>query len=1621
MPIVDPYEQKKPTHGIVDPLEMTKGQRLDSAMVAEKEQNQARFQRNWPSIQEGIMAGIKTSPYKIAEEITGMLDTIDQYAINPGRTIAAGITGAPVERPMREISEYFRDLANQGTPEFGKGTPGYYAYAATSSILQNVPALVLGFGTKSKLLANLAMGAMTAEDKYNELKGAGFSESRARAASGLYGAAEMLGEKVPLDMLFKNKGIKAILLSSLTEIPGELATTIMQNGIDIGLLDQNMSFKEWKDSLLDTLIVTGIASPLTAGLGRGLGVGTQRVLESRQKRQPTIQVIDNLKPLPVENKSGAMPPDITLETKDGQKIVARQGIGGPVIGSYDGTKLNIVASQDKNRFQIANALIDTHKTLTEQLTQMESEAKLDLSDELHNQTQLAEDEASQREAEIRSGSQAGMAATLDQERSQEASKLNQSPTTKEPWQMTQKEYIDKHITGSIDTGTYDRYSTKQGVSWLGRPEQYPELLKEKVYDGEKIVFRQSGELLKYTKVDDQGEIVRDKQGLATYLSEQEMKDRGLNQKSETIVAFNENNEPIGWASNEFGADGVWIVDEYQKKGIGSDLYKEFRKQFKKTRKGGQATQAGINLSKSYHKSLVEDALAEGKQVPESVLKDYPDLTKQSYEDFISQVDKPILQALNEGDFETLTQYANNFPDAKSFAEALGEKPRKPSRIWADNGYKSAFDFYRQRRGTRTTLNTSNYEGFVNEDTGELIGEDYQTADSVSLDSLLKKLESMKAWYDANPIEKQKKKLVPYKLEYSIEKVKTVIRRRTGQTRIDNLVNEMDALEYAYKMAEKTSREAYDLGDKTGTLVEHSRMVEIQKLLRQKQAQNKEKKTLTRYIDAVTKKLDSTVIPDNYRDTIKAVISLDGSALEAFVNQVMASEQVLIIPEDMIETLKDTQRDGMTLDQLRNQKDIIKTLLFQGRAESRIEAFNKKLDLQELAVNVAQEIADAKEIQLDELLKRMNLTDLDKQKLLNPDTPSRLKQITEAVGNLGNYAKKVEYIVEKLIGFGNYAKSKLYNATFQKTVEAERVELTRGKMISDRLNEAVKLLEGNPIEDKIRIPGMATDITRQQAIMIALNSGATKNREGLKAGWGLTDDMINRIVLSLSENETKFVTQIWDLINDQFEAIDAEYLKLTGLHMKRVDGQYFPLKYDPKHPNSDFIAKAEAESDMFRMYSDINNVFRGFTVERTKGKPFAPLLDFSVIIRHLTDVNHFVAWGNTVKDINRVINNPVVKEAMIQSVGEGQYEQFKPWLKGIANTEHYDSMKGWDRLLTKLTNNSSVAILGYAFSTTVLQPTALTQAINFKYRAPDNSIRKLGVKNIMGAALDFVRNPQMVSDQINSMSIFMVDRTHNLDYNIRVAYEKEMEKLVKEKGILPFLKEHAFDFIVAADAITTKPVWWAAYNQAMKDSGDQKTAIDFADKVVRNTQGSGSQKDLSKMQHSGATWKALTMFQTFFNATYNEWGKSKDMVMQGEVSPLELAKTFFWITLIPALLSSIWKEREDILENPAGTAKEVVGYGFGSIPVVGNAVNAWLDNFDYRPSPVISAVSDLGKAGTSALSGNYETAIKKGASSVGTMFGIPGTRQAVKIGEAAWELIDEGETDPLNLVYKKRRQ
>lgn len=169
---------------------------------------------------------------------------------------------------------------------------------------------------------------------------------------------------------------------------------------------------------------------------------------------------------------------------------------------------------------------------------------------------------------------------FDAERKQRADMDARTIAAGEPWKVPAGRFVEYHKTGHISSTAYDQYRTREGIAWLGGKEKFPELV-ERRQDG--VEYR------------------RDADG--------------------DIAAFDEKG-PIGWVADEFGVPGVWVIDEQQKKGIGTDLLQRWMATRPTTQKIGQMTDSGAMMTRAYHRRLVEQAIRDGKDVPQDVLESH---------------------------------------------------------------------------------------------------------------------------------------------------------------------------------------------------------------------------------------------------------------------------------------------------------------------------------------------------------------------------------------------------------------------------------------------------------------------------------------------------------------------------------------------------------------------------------------------------------------------------------------------------------------------------------------------------------------------------------------------------------------------------------------------------------------------------------------------------------------------------------------------------------------------------------------------------------------------------------------------------------------------------------------
>lgn len=252
---------------------------------------QVRTELGKPQPKEGsswgevIRTGIKATPARVAKGVAGAVRAIGEVgaAISPEgiqtnifirdkeevqRELEAG--GEVIGKLGGEAAEFWGDIVT--TQEAGLDieprTAKAYAYSATASIAQNAPAIIAAALTKKPSIALTAISVPVAGEKFHELREKGFSKASSISAGIGYGIAEYVGEKVPLGILLKPGYpiLKRIVLSTLAEIPGELFTETVQLGIDKGTISPEMTIGEAKQRLVDTGIVTVIASPIQAGV-----------------------------------------------------------------------------------------------------------------------------------------------------------------------------------------------------------------------------------------------------------------------------------------------------------------------------------------------------------------------------------------------------------------------------------------------------------------------------------------------------------------------------------------------------------------------------------------------------------------------------------------------------------------------------------------------------------------------------------------------------------------------------------------------------------------------------------------------------------------------------------------------------------------------------------------------------------------------------------------------------------------------------------------------------------------------------------------------------------------------------------------------------------------------------------------------------------------------------------------------------------------------------------------------------------------------------------------------------------------------------------------------------------
>ena len=649
----------------------------------------------------------------------------------------------------------------------------------------------------------------------------------------------------------------------------------------------------------------------------------------------------------------------------------------------------------------------------------------------------------------------------------------------------------------------------------------------------------------------------------------------------------------------------------------------------------------------------------------------------------------------------------------------------------------------------------------------------------------------------------------------------------------------------------------------------------------------------------------------------------------FLARARTSGDIDFLPADFFADLGKKTLDEMTVAEVQDIHDQIAILTHVGKTKNKLLARKEIADLEKQVEKTTQKIYDF----------------VGKKEEFLPDQPlvsGRHEGAVEKLKNTfsGYFAqhRKVEFLTRE---FG------IYDEIFETIHRGLNEEKVIGEQVYKELKDAMKLIGKNTrsfLTEPVKLPNIPVELTREQMVTIALNSGNEGNLKRLIEGNKFTEEQIQIINDALTLEEKQFVDKIHAVFDSLYPKIKEVSEKITGLKLGKVEGKYFPIVVD-KELNK--MAQFREESE--NLFQDVfltTFLSHSFTHTREGGRAPIDLNGMGIIFNHIDKVIHYNSLALPVRDVQKIIKHPRFEKALTDSMNEYVYREFPLWLRDIANPGNIKGRGELDKIASFLRHNATAAILGQKISVSLLQGGSYTQ-----------TIEQIGLPSALGGVVDFLKNPARAVEFIYSKSPIMKHRSETWDREIKDFLQREkMNKMISGKSTWA---EILFSMIRGVDFITTMPTWLGAYNKAFEASKDELASIEYADSIVRRTQPTGAIENLPSMMRGAPMQKLWTSFMTHFTNMHNLMVDAMDQMKYGKDHPMRksanFARSMFWLWVAPTVLAAYIRSGGKL--DPKKALQEFLAYPTSGLFLIRDITNALVKGYDIGAPPAFAGIKE----------------------------------------------------------------
>lgn len=538
---------------------------------------------------------------------------------------------------------------------------------------------------------------------------------------------------------------------------------------------------------------------------------------------------------------------------------------------------------------------------------------------------------------------------------------------------------------------------------------------------------------------------------------------------------------------------------------------------------------------------------------------------------------------------------------------------------------------------------------------------------------------------------------------------------------------------------------------------------------------------------------------------------------------------------------------------------------------------------------------------------------------------------------------------------------------------------------------------------------SSKITKEQAIMIALNWGTETNQQRVLDGYHVNVAQVKNVLQYLDERDWNLVNSIWKLYDIHWGQIREIEARMTGAVLQKqeakgfvvvgqdrkiytLDGGYFPIKYDLRDLRTQEQADAAQQSAMSNIAMSMG---KGFLKERTQHKVERRLdLRFEVISGSITDVIHLVAFREPVRDVRRIVLNENFKNLVYNYLGQNAYKNLKKWTSDCW-VEEPIPRTAYEKGMAKLRNAQTMGTMGFRVTTALLNIANAPSVAHY-----------MGAVELLHSLKKFYSAPRQYTDFVFQRSVFMAERAETMDASIHDAL-KGPNILDGIPGIGKAgeaIKNNAFKMITWTDLMLALPLWQHEYEKtynAEVDAGRspqqaREAGVNAGDAAVRWCFGSGRTVDKAAIQRKGSElMKQLTMYYSYNSTVYNAlnyklWeakaGYKKAVAASAKNKSMALMKAvahagdalLMWV-LLPAVISALLRAGASGDDDDWKIEKLIKSIGqesltgiVGGIPVLRDAVPYLMvkvfDEHQFAPKiPIQNTIEQTNRVIQSAVS------------------------------------------------------